>query len=216
MAQRTSLYSTILEESEQLIHLLEQYAADSALAREALTRHQQIHQELQTQQHRSEEALAQWRAALTRRWRCEVEGQRQYIQIVQKLRTFYGSTSAQVQAVLPSEHYQPGTAPNLLNDMRRMHATLQLMQPPLPDVRAVVDGLEQACSELDVALTETERCDRLRRMANIERRMTSDACQRASIDTRRTLQEHIGVAGQRETIAYHGHHIPVELFEYVD
>jgi hypothetical protein len=190
MSQIISSHSKLLDESGRLIDTLQAYATTSSVAREALMRHEMLHQRLQEQQHRSEVALAEWRTALTRRWKCEIEGQRIYNGTVQHLRECYGDNTPQVQAIVPASSHA-GTAADLLNDMRRLHAALVMMDGAYINA-AHLDRLEATCAELNEALNDTERLEKNRRSATIERRMAEDACQRAMNDTTRLLRETLG------------------------
>lgn len=188
----TQLYSPQrqpLEESNHLIHLLQQQANQSEAARNALARHQVIHNELYRQQVQSEHALAAWRHALTQRWQCEIEGQRIYSNILKKLQHYYGAESPQLQVIVPSNQPHAGAAEDLLNDMRRMHASLLLTQPSFPCSSECVMQLEAACHNLSVSLQETRYYETERRTINFKRRLAEEACLRSIDETNRLLNE---------------------------
>jgi hypothetical protein len=193
MTQVTVPHSATLEDSRQLIALLERYAPQSALAHDALVKHRYLHHHLENHQHASEQALAAWRASLTRRWRCEIEGQRVYNQTIQELQHHFARTSLEYQAMV-GDGNGPITAEDLLVHMQRMYAAL-LMLPQMPlALRGCVDRLEQMQADLATALDETQARERERRQAMAERRMTNDACARAIAETKRLLEEHLPVS----------------------
>jgi hypothetical protein len=197
MTYMGSPQSNALEDSQRLITLLEGHAVAPSPAYDALARQRELHRDLEAHQIRSEQTLAAWRAALTRRWKCEVEGQRQYMRIIQQLRAHYGPDSPQMQALISSNDAQTGTASELLHDMRRMYAALLLIQPSLPFDAEHVHQLEAACNALDEALTETQHWETKRRQASIERRMADEACRRAIADATRLLEERSAI---RQTV----------------
>lgn len=184
MSQFVSPGARLLDESHNLITLLEHTQASSPFVREALARQQALHTELQHRQMQSDQALAEWRMALTHRWQCEIEGQRIYTQILRHLRDRYGEDSPHVQILLPSNNQHAGTAADLLNDMRRLHASLLLLQPQSVDADTLAH-LEAMCQQLDEALAQTQHLERKRRATTIERRMAEDACRQAIDETTR-------------------------------
>jgi hypothetical protein len=106
---------------------------------------------------------------------------------LQQLRQEYGSDAPQLQVLAPDGNQHAGAASDLLNDMHRMHAALQLAQPACLQA-AKIDLLEKACAELDAALQETLQCETRRREAMLETRMAQEACQHAIAATHSLLQ----------------------------
>lgn len=212
MTQINSPYSKTVYESNRLISLLESQADASFFAREALTRHRMIHSHLELHRVRSERALEAWRTALTIRWQCEIEGQRLYNQILDQLRTAFGADSPQVRAIIHSPtSCCAGSAEDLLEAMRRMHASLLLLQPDSPIRSQTIDRLGIACCELNNALQETKRFETARRNATLERQLAYAACERACEETRQILTQQLGVSAEPEacdTIEI------IELMEY--
>jgi hypothetical protein len=193
MTQMISPHSAILKESTQLITILETHAAASPHLQQALTRHRTLHRDLVRHQHQSEHSLAAWRAALTQRWQSEVQGQRIFNQILQQLRSHYGTDAIQLQAIAPTSEVCTGTAEDLLNNMRRMYAALLLMQSSLPFGSDALQQLEHACNELDEALSATQRLETERRHHALERRMMQETCQRAIAETTHMLNDYLGI-----------------------
>jgi hypothetical protein len=197
MTQIYSTHSQTLEESSHLIAILEYRAAFFPSARDALARQRALHQELESYQEKSEQALAAWRSALTHRWQCEVEGQRQYMLLVRQLRDHYGDNSLELQTVLPGHTTYTGSAEDLLHDMQRLHAALHLL-PAAPVAAEDLDELEAACAALEQTLSETRRCETERRTTSLDRRMAQDACAHAIAET--SAQLDLYAPGTRPTI----------------
>ncbi|NJL35197.1 MAG: hypothetical protein HC893_16770 [Chloroflexaceae bacterium] len=203
MTQINSPYYQTLYESNRLITLLESYADRCLFARDALARHRMLHNQLDAHRVRSEHALAAWRAALSHRWQCEIEGQRLYNHILEHARLSFGTESAEVKALVHSRiGTQAGSAEDLLDDMRRMHAALLLMQPSSPVLLEHIAQLAVACTRLEQALDATHRRETERRNATLERRLTYDACERAFAETMLMLVEHLGIPSLTETLDY--------------
>jgi hypothetical protein len=182
MTQIYSTQSQILEESSHLIAVLEHRSAFLPSARDALVRQRALHQELEAHQEKSEQALAAWRSALTHRWQCEIEGQRQYTLLLRQLRDYYGADSPQLQTVLPSHTTYTGSAEELLHHMQRLSAALHLLTPAPVLTESIVD-LEAACTSLEHALSETQRRETERRTTSLDRRLIQDACAHAIAET---------------------------------
>jgi hypothetical protein len=93
---------------------------------------------------------------------------------------------------MPSNTSHAGTPADLLNDMRRLHASLVLMQSSYVG-EEMLNRLEGICDDLEEALIETDHLEKRRRSTTIERRMAEDACQRAIDETTRLLKDTLGV-----------------------
>lgn len=189
MSHTTPSHLQTLEESARLLATLESYSATSPAMRATLDQHRALHARLEAHHTASEAALASWREALTRRWQCEIEGQRLFMTIVGQLRASYGANSPYLRVIDPGTAAHAGGPADLLNDLRRLHASLKLIPPPLPFDPARLDHLEAVCCDLDAALAETCAREAERRHANLERRMAQDAFQRTLATTQNRLSE---------------------------
>jgi hypothetical protein len=207
MLQNISSQSQILDNSHQLIASLRSQSPASPFIRNALVRHQALHTELEARQKQSEHALSAWREALHHRWKCEIDAQRSYSQILQQLRSSYGTNSPQLQAIEPASSQHAGAVTDLLNDLRRLHATLQLMRPSLNGSMPDLLHLEGCCKKLEAALYETEQLEKQRRAATIARNLAEEACQRAIDETVRLLTQHRKVAVSL-TVSAHSENVP--------
>jgi hypothetical protein len=189
MTQTVSPSHNILEESEQLIADLQQHPTASAQVQDMLKHHMALREELKHRQEQSEQSLAAWRAALQRRWHCEIAGQRVYTRIVQQLRNFFGPDSPQLQVIGPHPAEFVGSAADLLNDMWRLHATLLILQPDLPCEAETIAQFELACQNLDAALSDTAYYEEQRRRTSVEFHMAQNACKCAMDEMTSLLAE---------------------------
>lgn len=186
--------SSSLDDPELLIELLEQYATNFAFAEEELARHRLLRAKIEEQQRLSEQTLAQWRAALAKRWEWEVAAQRLYMHIQDQLSAYFGPGTPHLLLVAPSNNGIAITANELLADLRRMEASLALMQPRPPFVAERLSQLAFTCSNLDNAIERTHQCEIERRSAVMSQRLTQNVYQRVCVQSRRLLHEHIGAA----------------------
>jgi hypothetical protein len=203
--QITSPYSKVLDDSAHLMHILASHTGNWPFARQALARHQALHHELEVHQMKSEYALAEWRSALTHRWQCEIDGQRIYNTILQQTREHYGAESPEFQTIAPDTNHA-GAATDLLNDMRHMHAALQLLEAA-PLEQSMLTDLEHACQYLHDALTATRHHETRRRTTTLERQVIHSACERAIAETTSMLEAHlqgvkVNTAPPLEAMAY--------------
>jgi hypothetical protein len=182
----------IMEDQDRLIAVLERYRPYLPFVDEELARHQSLRQELEQHQGLSEQTLAEWRQALAQRWECEVVGQRLYQQIQSRLRDYFGSDSPHLRIIAPDNDEKARTAAELLNDLRRLEASLRLMQPRPPFVRLQLTELTQVCTNLEQALTWTQHCERQRHNAMLEQRLAYNLYEQVRKQTQRLLNEHLG------------------------
>jgi hypothetical protein len=204
MTQTVSPSHNILEESEQFIAALRQYAI--APAQDVLERYVTLHEELRRQQAQSTQSLAAWREALQRRWHCEISGQRMYMKIVQQLRTFFGSDSPQLQVIEPHSAAPAGSAADLLNDMWRLHAALIILQPNLPCEADIIAQFELACQDLDQALRDTAHYEEQRRRTSVEYHLAQNACRRTMDETNNLLAAQFNIHNVTQTAVYTNGH----------
>lgn len=184
--------SSPIDDSQQFIAMLESQAPQHPFVGEELARHRVLYSELQHRQAFNERTLREWRAALTRRWECEIAGQRLFMQIQRQLREHFGADSLQVEAVAPVLDSKACTAADLLAALRRMHAGLMLLQPSPPFVGERMNQLKQALSTLAEALDQTRLCEAARRQAILNQQLASGAYERARNQTRHLFIEQLG------------------------
>jgi hypothetical protein len=177
--------------TSQLIDLLEHRRAEMPFAEEELARHRALRHALAEQISHSEQALSQWREALSRRWECEVQGQRIYTIVQRQIATYFGSDTTYLQLVAPSQPTAAVTAGSLLADMRRLEASLSLLRPRPPFAEESLLGLREAGDKLTAALDWSERCENERRRVMIEQRMAANLYERVCQKTRKLVAAHI-------------------------
>lgn len=188
-----STLADALTESTRLIAALERRRDELPFAEHRLAIHRPAHQELESSRASSERAVEAWRAALARRWECEVAGRRLYKQIVGQFAAFYGSTSApEVQMLSRGEAEVNSSPAELLGDLRRLQAALAMGTATLPFAAERLPEVEQACAALEAAIAEANTCERQRRAAVLDYRMAQEAYRRARATTRHALIEHYG------------------------
>jgi hypothetical protein len=179
-------------ESQRLIAAIEQRRAELPFAEDVLATHRTMHRELETSHTSSEQAVAEWRAALARRWDCEVAGRRLYKQVMRQLVEFYGTSEAAPVTLLSRGGAEAESTPSeLLEDLRRLRAALQIESAPpfaaerWAQIAAVHDDLEQAISQANA-------CEHRRRTAVLDSRMAREVYRRVRGETVRALAAHYG------------------------
>jgi hypothetical protein len=182
----------IMNEQDRLIEVLERYRTHLPFVDQELARHQSLRQELELHQGISEQTLAAWRQALAQRWECEVVGQRLYQQIQNQLHDYFGTDSPHLRIALLNSDKKARTAAELLTDLRRLEASLRLMQPRPPFVRLQLADLTEVCTNLEQALTWTQHCERQRHSAMLEQRLAHNLYEQVRKQTQRLLTEHLG------------------------
>ncbi len=179
-----------VDDSRSLIELLERHRTSLPFADSELVLYQKMRRELETYQSIIDHALVEWRAALTYRWECEIAGQRIYTRICEQLKDHFGVDAPHMQVVAPTYHEGASTAEDLLSDLRRLHATLKLIQTPLG--QEAMNRLSVACDNLNGAITTTRHWEEQRRSAILSQRLVHEAYERASRKTKHLIVQHLG------------------------
>ncbi|MBX0329866.1 hypothetical protein K2Z83_19565 [Oscillochloris sp. ZM17-4] len=174
----------------QLITMLEMRRSELPFADEELARHRALRSALEEQDALGEQSLAEWRQALSQRWRAEVIGQRAYIAIQQQISSYFGNDALYLQLVAPSQPASALTAGNLLSDMRRLEASLALLRPRPPFAEESLAQLREAGDRLSAAIEWSEHCEAERRRALIEQRLAANLYERVCQKTRRLMAAH--------------------------
>jgi hypothetical protein len=169
----------LMHDASSLIEVLENHRDALPFADTELRRYRQIRCELETQQFDSEYALEQWRAALTQRWQCEVEGLRLYMHIHTFLSDQLGPESPYLQVIAPTRKGGALTAEDLLADLQRTHAALLLLSESLMGLEAYREQLQHVCSEIENAIEQTLHWEERRRSTILAQRLAQDAYERA-------------------------------------
>ena len=186
--------SDALAESRRLIAALERKRDELPFADDVLAIHRPTHEDLARSSARSDDAVEAWRAALARRWECEVAGRRLYKQGVRQLAEHYGREAPEVQLLSRGGAEVDSSPAELLHDLRRLQAALELAQAALPGAAEYLDEAGRACAALEAAIADTADCEEQRRTAALDRRMAQEAYRRARAMTRRALIDHYGGA----------------------
>ena len=176
----------------QLAALLERHRHSSPQMEEELTRQQTLTHTLVEHRLRGDRALSAWRAALSRRWECEVSAQRAYRSVQRQLGDYYGPDTAYAQLLAPAHHVGGGTASDLLHDLRRLEASIQLLAPSPAFAAKALARLRLAGDELAVAIEQSLRCENERRSMITEQRIAANLYERAYDRARRLLAGYIG------------------------
>jgi hypothetical protein len=174
-----------------LTRMLELRRTEIPFADEELAHHRALRSALDEQIARGEQALADWRAALSQRWEAEVNGQRAYSAVLRQIADYFGNDTIYLQLVAPSYPATALTASNLLADMRRIEASLALLRPRPPFAEESLARMRAAGDSLAAAIAWSERCEEERRRVLIEQRMANNLYERVCQKTRRLLADHI-------------------------
>jgi hypothetical protein len=186
--------SDALAESRRLIAALERMRDELPFADDVLAIHRPTHEDLARSSARSDAAVEAWRAALARRWECEVAGRRLYKQGVRQLAEHYGREAPEVQLLSRGGAEVDSSPAELLHDLRRLQAALELAQAALPGAAEHLDEAGRACAALEAAIADTAGYEEQRRTAALDRRMAQEAYRRARATTRQALIDHYGGA----------------------
>jgi hypothetical protein len=179
-----------LAESRRLIAVLERRRNELPFADDILATHLSAHDALERSSYRSDEAVEAWRAALARRWNCEVAGRRLYKQVVRQLVEHYGSEAVPEVQLLSRGGAEVNSSPaELLHDLRRLQAALEMGLATLPFAPRRHDDVKQICAVLAAAIGVAQASEARRRDAALERRMAQEAYRRARAATQRALIE---------------------------
>lgn len=181
----------IIQDSSQLLEILEQHRTTLPNGDEILARHRALHRELELHQHLSEQTLAAWRTALTGRWELEIAGQRLYTRIQRQLLEQFGSDSPELQAIAPVRRSQGITPVDLLADLRRTLASLRLLSSAHTILSEDIAELEAVCADLTDAIALTHDLQQKRRNAMIDQRLAQDIYQRVRHETQLCLSKHL-------------------------
>lgn len=180
-----------IAESQRLIAALELRRAELPFAEATLEVHRSMHRELEVSHSGAEQAVAEWRAALARRWECEVAGRRLYKQVLRQLREHYGADAGPVALLSRGGAEAESTPSELLEDLRRLSAALAIGGGPAePAARA--PQVEEACLELARAIGQVSMCEHRRRQAALDNRMVREVYRRVRGETGRALAAHYG------------------------
>jgi hypothetical protein len=181
-----------LAESQRLIAALERQRSQLPFADDILAMHRPTHANLERSSEVSDGAVEAWRAALAQRWECEVAGRRLYKQVVRRLAEHYGDAAPEVQLLSRGEAEANSTPAELLHDLRRLQAALDLGVTALTFATEQLAEVERACLALEAAIDTANLCESQRRTAALDRRMAQEAYRRARATTRRALLDHYG------------------------
>lgn len=179
-------------ESQRLIAALEQSRTELPFADDVLRTHRSMHQELETSHSSSEQAVAEWRAALARRWECEVAGRRLYKQVMRQLVEFHGTVEAAAVTLLSRGGAEAESSPSeLLEDLRRLHAALQIEAAP-PFAADRIAQIAAVYTDLEQAINQATSSEHRRRTAVLDSRMVREVYRRVRGETARALSAHYG------------------------
>ncbi len=186
--------SDALAESQRLIAALERRRDELPFADDVLAIHRPTHENLARSSVRSDDAVEVWRAALARRWECEVVGRRLYKQGVRQLAEHYGREAPEVQLLSRGGAEADSSPAELLRDLRRLQAALELARASLPGAADRLGEVGRECAALEAAIADAATREEQRRTAALDRRMAQEAYRRARATTRRALLDHYGGA----------------------
>ncbi|MCX7791386.1 MAG: hypothetical protein N2378_12160 [Chloroflexaceae bacterium] len=182
----------VVEATRGLVTLLERHRADFPQLGEELERHRRLSDTLAERRERSAQALMAWRAALARRWGCEVAAQRIYADAQRLLRRYYQDSPAHVRVVAPAHPDHVRTADALLQEVLRLAATLEVLALPPPFAADLRADLRAAADDLAAAIEQTRRCEVERRRLHTEEQMAAQMALQASERSRRLLSQYVG------------------------
>jgi hypothetical protein len=182
----TATIYDMVEDSSQLLALLERRQSELPAARDLLDRHRELHHELLHRQQNGERALEEWRRALARRWECEVAGQRLYMNVQRELVAYFGPSSQALLIFLHGDDRERD-ATQLLADLRRLHAALAITRGVPAAATEHLPELARACDALDEALRWSNRCEQQRHRAFLDRHLSQQAYQQVRERTERAL-----------------------------
>jgi hypothetical protein len=191
VTQQQLLSSDLQDATFRLIALLERHSDKLPLLDEELERHRSIAHAMAGQTRRAEIALSAWRVALARRWDCEIAAQRAYSVALRQLSLYYGGDPAYTLLIAPPCPGAAITPAELLRDVRRLDASLELLAPRPPFADEVGRRLRASADELAAAIDQTERCEAERRSLLAEQRLASQMLQRAYERTHSLLTRHL-------------------------
>ena len=173
-------------DSHFVIDALERYKDELPFAREHLALHYSCWQALHQCQGKSDAAVDAWRAALSRRWECEIVARRLYKQVFrQYLEQYGGADHLVIHSLATRRDTSVATPPELLADLRSLHADLGLNTGAANAARS--EEILVTCANLDEAIRETATREAARRAAVLDRRVAQEAIQHAHTTTKHVL-----------------------------
>lgn len=178
--------------AHRLVALLERHCAAFPVLEEDLAQQRSLAQVLAEHRLRDEQLLGAWRAAISRRWQCEVSAQRAYSAVQRQLSAYYGADAAYAQLLAPAHPSNASTPSDLLHEVRRLEASLELLTAHPPFAAEAMRLLRAAGDDLARAIDETSRYEVERRSLQIEQRMAANLYERAYGRARRQLAHYIG------------------------
>ncbi|ABU58228.1 hypothetical protein [Roseiflexus castenholzii] len=182
-----------IADSAKLIAILERHYKDAPEIEALLNAHRATHSQMTTSYHNSEEAIAAWRAALARRWTCEITARRLYKQTLRQLVQHYGTAETPTIRLISRGGAEADSTPTeLLEDMRRLHAVLSLEATTLPFAEQRLAEIAQACATLERAIDEVAESERQRRTAVLDLRIAREVYRRMRRETCQALMNQIG------------------------
>lgn len=190
-----ALYATVItdaysyDEHMAMLGHSETYRNYNSFLQAELDHNYRLRQELSRQHQNAQSALHTWRAALAQRWDCEVAGQRLFLKLQAFIRDQYGADTPFLRLVAPA-HTDARTAEELLADLRRLEASLRIIDPQPLWVVEHISELSLACEQLDRTLAYSRRCETDRRAAMLGQRLAEKAYQQ-SLDRVHTLMQQV-------------------------
>ncbi|MEN9937848.1 MAG: hypothetical protein RLZZ387_4427 [Chloroflexota bacterium] len=180
-----------IAESQRLIAALERRRAELPFVDVVLEAHRTMHQELEVSHSSSEQAVAEWRAALARRWECEVAGRRLYRQIMRQLAEGYRTEAPAFKVISRGGAEAESSPAQLLEDLSRLQAALSISGvSELSRLRG--RQLEELSLELAHAIGHADSCEHRRRSSALDNRMVREVYRRVRGETCRALVGHYG------------------------
>lgn len=183
------MHPTLSDTTKPLADLLEPYRGRHPQIDEELKRHSTLCAAAADRRERAHEALLAWQDALARRWACEVAAQRAYLAVLRQLGTF-GGAHAPYGPLLASVHLGEASTPRaLLAEVRRLAATLALLDPRPPFGCEAQAQLGAAGDQLEAAIAQTDSCEAERRSLLSEQRVVGALLERAHERARRLIDD---------------------------
>jgi hypothetical protein len=182
-----------IADSARLIAILERHRNDVPEIEGLLTAHRTTHHQMTTSYHASEDAIAAWRAALARRWTCEIAARRLYKQTLRQIVQHYGTAETPTIRLISRGGAEADSTPaELLEDMRRLHAVLSLEAATLPFAGQRLVEIAQSCAALESAIHDVAESERRRRTAVLDLRIAREVYRRMRRETYQALVNRLG------------------------
>lgn len=185
----------VSDAARRLVALLEHHCEAFPPLEEELAQQRSLAHMLAEHQLRGEQSLSAWRAALSRRWECEVSAQRAYSAAQRQLAAYYGPDAAYAQLIAPAHPGNASTPADLLHEVRRLEASLELLSARPPFAAEALGSLRAAGDALAVAIDESARCEAERRSLLLEQRMVASLYERAYARARRQIVRYLPEQG---------------------